>query len=158
MNLVSMVEQSFVAERVWMVLHTDIGPILVGNWYRPPDAPISHVDSLRDELARLSDGYIGVVLMGDMNIHHRKWLRYSNGNTGVGESLWHLCQEYGLLQRVSQPTRKEYLLDLVLSDLDVKVSVVPGITDHDIVQTVIPLSQSTQITAERKVWLFNVNF
>ena len=34
---VTMVEKSDLSERVWLVIHSDIGPYLLGVWYRPPD-------------------------------------------------------------------------------------------------------------------------
>ena len=41
------------AERSWHIIHADVGPILLGVWYRPPDAPDVHTSSLAAELQRL---------------------------------------------------------------------------------------------------------
>ena len=34
---ITMVEESASHERVWLVLHADTGPYLIGVWYRPPE-------------------------------------------------------------------------------------------------------------------------
>lgn len=49
-----MVEPIFVSqhfEREWLTLHSDIGPILLGNWYRPPDGGEIDVRMLDTELS-----------------------------------------------------------------------------------------------------------
>ena len=76
-----------------------------------------------------------VILAGDMNIHHRVWLRYSRENSSIGEKLWNISREEGLKQMVRVPTRGEYLLDLVLTDVGdmTKISVLPNLADHCVV-------------------------
>ena len=135
LNMLVHLESSSEAERVWAVLHTDVGPFLLGNWYRPPDAPWSQTESLSSELTRLADDYVGVILVGDMNVHHARWLRHSNGNTALGATLWDICQNHGLVQCVREATRGEYLPELVLTDLVsmTKTKVLPQIADHSIV-------------------------
>ena len=34
------------AERMWCVLHTNIGALLIGNWYKPPDEDCSSINML----------------------------------------------------------------------------------------------------------------
>ena len=75
------------AERSWHYLHTDRGSVLVGNMYRPPDASDIVIESLRSEIAAFDGKVVGVLLFGDFNVHHRKWLRFSSGNTAVGEAF-----------------------------------------------------------------------
>ena len=74
------------SERLWMTVHSDLGPYLVGVWYRPP----SHNDtvgilSLAGELA--GEEAVGVLVVGDMNVHHAGWLRYSRGVTSAEKKL-----------------------------------------------------------------------
>ena len=61
---------SVVAERSWHYLHLDVGIIAIGNWYRPPGSDISHIESLRDEIAAMKHEVIGLCVTGDMNVHH----------------------------------------------------------------------------------------
>ena len=77
----------------------------------------------------------GVILAGDVNVHHRKWLRHSLDNSAIGELLWNMSREEGLKQLVSDPTRCNYQLDVVLADAMemLKVSALPSLTDHRVV-------------------------
>ena len=108
LNCIVHVANSDEAEIVWQYLHTDRGLILLGNIYRPPGSPALILTSLRTELNRYVSNVVGVILVGDFNIHHRKWLRFSNANTADGETLHEMCQEFGLRQLVQEPTRGNY--------------------------------------------------
>ena len=66
------------AARTWVLLHTDIGSIAIANWYRPGNSEDSHIVSLSEELSELKDEVIGVIIAGDININHIKWLHFSN--------------------------------------------------------------------------------
>jgi hypothetical protein len=65
----------------------------------------------------------------------------SSGNTEVKASvsaLLELTQEYFLQQLVTEPTRKDHILDLIFTSnnamvKNVKVSQLPQISDHDLV-------------------------
>ena len=56
--------------------------------------------------------------MGDLNIHHKKWLRFSAGDSAESEALRDFSDSVGLKQMIKQPTRGEYFLDLLLTDLE----------------------------------------
>ena len=113
---IAVVEYITDAERMWCVLHTNLGALLIGNWYRPPDEDGSSVIILPTEIERLRCDCVGVILLGDINIHHKRWLRHSYSNTELGERRWELCKDVGLKQIIAKPTRGEYLLDLILTD------------------------------------------
>ena len=80
------------AERSWHYLHTDRGIIAIGNCYRPPDAAPIVIESLKNELAAFVGHVVGVILLGDFNIHHRRWLRFSSCNSAIGELMHEMCQ------------------------------------------------------------------
>ena len=71
-NFIVHASDSNVAERSWHLLHSDQGVVLVGNFYRPPDANAEAVESLRAELKNYASKVIGDLLMGDFNVHHCK--------------------------------------------------------------------------------------
>ena len=48
--LVTHLQHSTVAERSWHVIHSDVGGILLGLWYRPPGAGANDIESFEDEL------------------------------------------------------------------------------------------------------------
>ena len=151
---IALVEYINGAERMWCVLHTNIGALLIGNWYRPPDEDGNSISILQAEIERLRSECVGVILLGDINIHHKRWLRYSSKNTITGERLWEVCRDLGLKQIVAKPTRGEYLLDLILTDAAnlCKVEVLPEISDHRIVCLDIEVTVSYAEQIPRTVW------
>ena len=54
---------------------------------------------------------IGSIVVGDINIWHKKWLKHSPADTLEGERLHSICKVHGLKQLVSEPTRGLNLLD-----------------------------------------------
>ena len=88
------------AERSWHLLHLDIGSIALANWYRPPGSGLDHIASLREEMSELQNEAIGFIVMGDCNIHHKRWLRFSNANTLEGSTLKEICDDFSLQQIV----------------------------------------------------------
>ncbi len=127
-----LIQASDSIEAVWHTLHCDIGPILLGVWYRRPNpGEIASVESFDRELEAHS-GHIATMIVGDMNVHHEDWLRYSNGSSREGRLLEQVSASHGLKQRVKKPTRGSHLLDLVLTDIEgVYSEVVPGVLDSD---------------------------
>ena len=59
----------------------------------------------------------GIILGGDLNIHHKRWLCFSREDTRIGSELNIFLDFYGLNHVVREPTRNEYLFDLVISDI-----------------------------------------
>ena len=88
-------------ERLWFVLHTDIGPLLLCAWYRPPLAEISSTERFRLEYEKICDSVIGVVCVGDHNFHNRTWPRNSRSDTPEGKYMETVCNELGLRQLIS---------------------------------------------------------
>ena len=72
------------------------------------------------------------MLVGDLNVHQARWLRFSHSNTVEGKALQDFCTRNGLEERVRAPTPGDYLLDLTLTDLhtDVRCTVEPKVADH----------------------------
>jgi hypothetical protein len=149
------IEKSKTSERVWIVVHSDMGPFLIGNWYRPPvhGPEVSSIASLREEWNALSQDVVGTIIGGDMNIHHRRWLKRSARNSAEGEELHRFCLDSGTQQLVREATRGEYLLDLVLSDVEgVRCTVLPKIADHGRVLAQFKLTVPETVCTERLVW------
>ena len=82
---------SLATERVWCILHTHFGKIVLGNLYRAPDAGLDSIYNLPKEIDQHKHHGIGTLLCGDMNIHHQRRLRFSNGSTPLGSTMMALC-------------------------------------------------------------------
>ena len=139
-----------------MVLHSDTGPYLIGVWYRPPvPGEMQSIMDFSEEWQRLSKEVLGTILVGDLNVHHIRWLRYSLRNSAEGELLRDICDAVGLRQLVREPTRGDNLLDLALTDLDeVRCRVVGKIADHKGLQLTLPLTVPRIEIQSRLVWHF----
>ena len=112
--------------------------------------------SLREELSEISQHVHSVVILGDLKIHHKIWLRHSSCNTSIGAILQDICQEHGLRQLVREPTRGDYLLDLCCTDLDpAKASIQPKLADHHAILLEVPDLAQVKEFGTRTVWQFN---
>ena len=140
-------------ERSWHFLRLGEETVLVANWYRPGSSFHDGFKKLSDEIGAFFHEISGVVIAGDLNIHHKKWLRYSNSNTQIGTDLKNVCDYYGMWQAVKEATRNEYLLDLVLTDIqNSSAAVMPYIADHKGVWIKLPFAEVLEMSLEREVW------
>ena len=144
------------AERAWHIVQRDSGSVAICNWYRPPHNETESINSFRQELQEIYQSAETVVVAGDLNIHHVRWLKHSSGNTPQGNLLWDCVQEFGLRQIVKEPTRNNYLLDLVLTHHDkVKVSVHGALADHKSLLIEVPDAVERKIFKPRTVFHYS---
>ena len=69
---IAWMQDSKESERQWLILHTNQGPLLLGNWYRPPCAgEVASIKSLQHEWQGLKALAMGTVVVGDLNVHHK---------------------------------------------------------------------------------------
>ena len=141
-------------ERSWHFLKVGVDTILLGNWYRPGASSFDGFSSLYDELGKFFNQVSGIILVGDLNIHHQRWLKFSRENTNIGAEMKTLCDFHGLIQMVKEPTRNDYLLDLVITDIGGSVAkVLPKIANHNAVLVKVPKPAVKELEVEREVWM-----
>ena len=154
---VTLLAHSETCERSWHVLHTDLGPVLFCVWYRPP-APgdLSSIKTFEREWVSFRDDFVGTILVGDLNLHHTHWLRYSSHVSVEGTTMFRFCRDHGFKQYVKKATRENHLLDLFISDLDEVSSthVLPRIADHHVVRGVLRLQVPCDAPRRREVWVY----
>jgi hypothetical protein len=98
---------------------------------------------------------LGTIVLGDLNVHHQRWLRHSSETNTEGIALKAACDEVGLTQKITQPTREEHLLDLVLTNIpNTRATVSPAIADHRLVTAELAFKVPEQTTVTRTVWQF----
>ena len=155
-NHVTLLAHSDAAERSWLLVHTNRGPHLVSAWYRPPEpGEIDTIASFQSEWATHRTMAIGGSIVGDLNVHNKSWLHHSSRDSKEGKALEAACHELGLRQIVSEPTRETNLLDLVMTDIpNAKATVLPRISDHSLVETVMQFKVPEEHVTEREVWQF----
>ena len=152
---ITFLEHSAMDERSWHVIHSDVGPVLLGIWYRPPrPGEVQSIERLSAEWSGLTINHIGSFIIGDMNVHHIRWLRHSTCISVEGTKLFCFCIDCGLRQTVREPTRNENLLDLTLTDMEeLKFTEVrPCIADHNIVMNILDLRVPIAAPRSRKVF------
>ena len=141
-------------ERSWHFLNLDAEVILLGNWYRPGAAMHDEFQNLQEEVGNAAAHVTGIILAGDLNILHRRWLlQFSNGHTPVGVDMTMACDKFGLLQMVKEPTRGEYLLDLFISDMSCTVGTESSIADHEASLGSVPFVNPITLSIIREVWM-----
>ena len=79
--------------------------LLIANWYRPGASIHDGFERLYSDVAKYYHEVSGVFIAGDLNIHHIKWLRFSNENSSIGQQLQDFCHYYGLAELIRGPTR-----------------------------------------------------
>ena len=96
---------------------------------------------------------MATILAGDLNVHHRRWLVHSNSVSVEGSQLFRFCCTRALKQHVGSPTRDNYLLDFVISDIiPSKVSVLPYTSDHNMVLAVFDIGIPETLVVQRIVY------
>ena len=83
---VTLLEKTACSERVCVLTHADTGPHLLCIWYRllvPGETDT--IRSLREKWDVHHQAALGTMIVGDMNVHHARWLRFSSRNSVEGE-------------------------------------------------------------------------
>lgn len=153
---VTHLENSVHDKRGWAMIHTEQSPYLLGVWYRPP-APgrTGSITNCEAEWRRLSPDAMGTIIVGDPNVHSKKWLKFSARESTEGTEMHSASARMGLRQLVSEPTRGEYLLDITLSDIPkAKARTVAAVADHRGVISSVKFAMPKTIHYIRTTWLF----
>ena len=145
------------AERLWVVVHIDVGPVLFGVWYRPLCyGEIGSIQSLSTELDLYKNNKLGTIVCGDMNVHHKGWLNFSTGTTPEGRALFDVSCVHYVRECTKLPTRGPNLLDLTLTNIAECVSckIIPGVSDHEMVLCTIKLPIYSDATTYRECFSY----
>jgi len=146
---VTLLQKSADAERIWCVLHTGCGPYLLGSWYRPPANEMTSMETCEKEHAEFSEGILGTLLVGDINVRNEQWPKHSRETTAGGKHMRCADAHMGLNQIVKEPTRTNQLLDLLLTDVQgTTACALPRLAD----QTIVEVSTSLPVPREEVVF------
>ena len=141
---------------IFVFFHTNFGTFDIVNWYRAHRAGDASIISPPAVLTSVRSDAVSLIIAGDVDIYHRKWLGYLHDSTAMADRLWNFCNGEGLKQFVSRLMRGDYLLDTVRYDVYdlAEVAVLPSIADHcvvsmDINVEVVGASQSLREATAR---------
>eukprot|EP00959_Pyramimonas_sp_CCMP1952_P210960 4414922-Pyramimonas_sp.AAC.1 len=81
---------------------------------RPPEqGEVNTIHTLLKEWRGYQHQVAGTIVMGDVNVHHSQWLRFSSqGVCKEGRVLLNTCSRMGLRGKIGKPTRGYNLTDL----------------------------------------------
>ena len=98
---VTLMHVSDLSERLWVQGHTSNGTYLLCVWYRPPvDGEVQSMGSFESEPEAMRGNVLGTLIIGDLNVHCKRWLTYSASNSREGEIMRTVCMRSGLRQLV----------------------------------------------------------
>jgi hypothetical protein len=99
---------------------------------------------------------LGTMIVGDLNLHHERWLRFSTGNSAEGEMMRDICGKDNLRQLIREPTRGKNLLDLAITDIASATGTISTkIADHAVLFVRMNLSIPQSTAHRRTVWLYS---
>ena len=68
---------------------------------RPPQYnELESVSTLESEWLVHSSSVVATIIVGDMNVHHKTWLRYLNGISPEGKALYAFCSRLGFSEKM----------------------------------------------------------
>lgn len=130
-------------EALWIRIQASGNSLIVGAFYRPPNADDSVITHLQDTLARYHANNNKIILAGDFNMPDINWNAMSCSSGSLcSRLLFDICLACNLTQVVTEPTRvtdsSSNVLDLVfvsepLSRQVYDVKVCDGISDHKLI-------------------------
>ncbi|XP_071813260.1 uncharacterized protein [Apostichopus japonicus] len=137
--------------------------ILVGAFYRPPSSDLAYLSTLRESLSKITKSqHSNVWLAGDLNLGDIIWsnqsVKLGAPKANISKELINIAADFGFEQVIDKPTRGERILDLFFTTnptLVTKSTVVPGISDHDgIASIVLNTSVKRSNQPPRKIYLY----
>ena len=74
---------------------------------------------------------MGTIVLGDLNVHNERCLRHSGASSVERTAMKAACDEAGLKQIATMPTKSKHLLDLVFTNITSARATVPAaIANH----------------------------
>lgn len=149
-------------ENLWVQLNL-VGSksVLIGAYYKPHEYDQHSLDELSKSLDMVKLTSSNVWLTGDFNLPKVDWQSLTPTPDCRFPTFYRECLEVFndclLEQTVTSPTRGKHILDLFFTSnptLVDSVSIIPGLSDHDIVQVLINVTPSQTKQVPRDVPLY----
>ena len=119
---------------------------------------------LKNSLDKLNGKKGTIMVVGDFNLPKFTWtdcepsIRPDCSCGPVYDSFVKILDDFNLVQTVTQPTRNDNVLDLILTSnptLVSKIECLPGLSDHDIVSAEVALKPTQAKQKRRTIHLYN---
>ena len=156
------------AELLWIdVQLKNQRKLLLSTFYRPPSSDDEYLKlfdaSLLDIHTRTAnDRNPPIIVGGDFNLPDINWehncVSASSSKNKLHNSFLSTLADHNLSQMVTEPTRKDHILDLMLTNnpsIIKNVQILPGFSDHEFVLSDSNLAPSYARKLPRKIHLFS---
>lgn len=136
--------------------------LLFGTYYRPNSSNIISLDELDTSLLKLGNSVHknNIIVSGDFNAPDISWDTEYSSKSPTSDRLLEIADDHDLSQHVKEPTRRDRntqnIVGLILSynsNIIENVSVVPGISDHDIVLFTVNTFCRREKNVKRKIFI-----
>ena len=151
-------------EIIWTKLQvTGAKPYYIGAYYRPHESDEHSLLELRKSLEKVRAHSGTILLIGDLNLPKLDWktdaptILPSCQHKGQYEYFLEIVEDFNLTQLVKDPTRFDNILDLFLTTNETlvdKVSILPGLSDHNIVSVEMNLKPRLLKIKPHQVFLY----
>ena len=139
-------------------------PLFVGAYYRRVEDDLESLREFQDSVSRVREHSDNVWVLGDFNLPMLSWpesspeMKPDCSHKQVYDFFLSTIADYNFTQVVTEPTRKDNILDLFLTTnptLINKVNCSPGLGDHDVVSAEALLKPTLHKQKPRKVFIFS---
>ena len=135
-------------EIIWIKLEIKGSkPFYISSYYKPHEADINSILELEKSLDQARKLKGTKLILGDFNLPKLSWdsehtpsLKPGCSSSTVYEKFIDLLDDHDLTQMVSENTRYDKILDLILISnptLVRNIQILPGISDYDVVSAII---------------------
>lgn len=152
-------------ELLWIEVKLRAHALLIGTCYRPPNQSAQQasdfIDSLNNSLSTLCySPNQTVILFGDFNDRCTAW-ESDHRDSELGLRLFNLVKSLNLFQLITQPTRNNNLLDLLITDspgyfMDIDSLPPFDNLDHNIIYGMFKVVHPKRQPIQRKIWQYNL--
>ena len=152
-------------EILWVKIEITGGrPLFVGAYYRRVEDDLESLREFQDSVSRVREHSDNVWVLGDFNLPMLSWpesspeMKPDCSHKQVYDFFLSTIADYNFTQVVTEPTRKDNILDLFLTTnptLINKVNCSPGLGDHDVVSAEALLKPTLHKQKPRKVFIFS---
>ncbi|CAC5407482.1 unnamed protein product [Mytilus coruscus] len=129
-------------ELQWADIQTKTKSIIIGSYYRPPNASVDALYNLKTSVLNVSENSKDkpIILAGDFNLSHIDWdnntVKSGKAQVKHHQELLELIEEFGMEQLQLKASRENNILDLFLTNhpsLVKSCNTLPGISDHNMI-------------------------
>ena len=135
--------------------------LCIGSFYRPPDGKLEPLEQLESSLSRVNSSNSNIILAGEFNLpfvdSESDVILPGARHVKLHEKLLSVFNDARPCQSNLKPTRKNNILDLLLTNTPKAVNIIetiPGLSDHDAIFAEIDTHPHINEIPGRKILIY----